>query len=306
MPDQFALITGIDRTNRLVGAILDDGFSQWLPAGFAYFGEPPAPLSRAWFTEIASGVHVCVGSVGDARIVLHDDFTIVFVPALGFVANDTQWVARATGGTFAQDTSVADKQGAMLMTTNAVLFAAVGMSKDTSAINPPTAPAALWWSGRFRAGATITTMAARAGLGESGVWAFAALGGATTASVFVDYNTATSANWLLQTATTAAATATNTGIPVVGAQWYWFDVVYVPGLWATCWIDGSGPYVSTSTIPAAATPLSVGHGVFTSAASARQASIDTSHLEYVPGVADPRLLDPTTHREGTDAPVIIG
>lgn len=296
MPDQYGLVLGIDRTNGLVGAILDDGYSLWLPQGFAYAGAAPAPLSKAWFTETASGVYLCMGNVGDSRVVLHDDYTFVGTNGVANYQGDTPWVIQGSGGTRIQDaTTLGNALGVVRYLTNATTNNFVAESKDSDAFAMLTPPAALWWSGRCAIN-TLTSHVARWGVGSTPMWNVT---GANHDSVTWEYASNIGANWTIATAATSGFSRLDTGIPADADTWHDFDLVFVPGEWAAGWIDGSGPYISTTAIPTSTDALQPGLISFTLANAAKRLYCDWQHVETIPGVADPRLLDPTESRFGT-------
>lgn len=299
--DTLGLVTGIDRDNGRVGAILDTGLARWLPDGFDYAGEAPAPLSVCWFVETVPGRYLCAGQLGDTRLVHHDDYTHVASPSVTTYLGDEPWVLRGSGGTRTQDaTTLGDALGVLRYATNATINAFISESKDTDAYAMLTAPQAVWWSGRLAVN-SVTAVAYGAGLASTPLWAVT---GAAADRVVAGFDSTVSANWLLQTSASAvAATNLDTGIAADLDTWHHFDLVFVPGTWAALWIDGSGPYVSETGIPATTDALQPGLEVFTYAAAAKRLYVDWTRSEVVASVADPRLLDTHAARFGTDARV---
>lgn len=286
MRDQWGVVTGIDRVNGVVGAILDDGLDLWLPEGFPYAGDPPPPLSKCWFVAIGNKL-VCTSPAGEGRVVLHDDFLHVATPSVTTYLGDTPWVLRGSQGTRVQDVaSLGDAQGVMRYLTNANANNFVSESKSTDALVAPTPPAAIWWSGRYAIN-SLTSVVSRWGLGNTATWTIGALADA----VAWDYASTTSANWLLSTAATSGLTLTDTGIPADINTWHAFDLMFIPDVWAAGWIDGAGPFVSTTAIPTSTDALQPGVILLTLAAAAKRLYSDWVHVELVPEVFDPRVLD---------------
>lgn len=289
---RLGVITGIDRTNRLVGAQMDDGLTLALPRGFPYRGDPPPPLTLCAFSDLGGGQLVCEGPLGERRTILHDDFTIVgAAPAFG----DTNW--RLGAGTAPAALSVADTQGVQGMLTTNVLNNYTLVVKSDNSCFPPTPPAGLWFSARVAVGtaanATITTMLARWGLlddaGQDGmIFMFDTAGAVTT--------------WQMQSWLAGAITSVATAQTVVSQTWVYLDLVLVAGVGVGGWVDGNGPYGSGTNIPTTAVAFDPFLQVLTRAASVRAVQTDWVHLEYVSEVLDPTGLSLAVMAERTDGP----
>lgn len=296
MPDRYGIVTGIDRTNRVVGARLDDGLSVWLDgrgAGFPYRGLPPPPLSICYFSDLGGGQFVCEAPLGDSRVVVHEDWTIFTAPSGTLYTGDTPWTIRENnaGGSSVAIANV-DMQGAVRLLQQTTAGNYRSFAKDIG-ILPPTPAAVVWYSERMRLGAVagelLTTRDDVHGLGDAAQWTGFAAGNDVAAWRFVP---SVSANWQLYVGAggvatlTVSATAGTTGIVT-------FDIVYAPGLWVAGWVDGDGPYVVTANVPDQATALAPGFMLFLDAGAAgdRYVTVDWQHLEYLSEAVDPLLLD---------------
>lgn len=274
---QLGTVTAIDRANRVVRAVLAGG--QAIES--TYFGDPPWPFSQAAFVPVGPHWH-CDGALGDRRVVLHDDFTFVgTTPNFG----DTPWVASGTGTTTAT-AGPTDFQGLVRLQTPNTALTFRSNYKTLDLVHPPTPPAALWWSSRLYPASNVTTsLVYRAGLADTD-WS-----NTPADRVILERSSTVGTVWTLVTASGGSSTTVDTAVTQADSEWITADIMYVPGVWAALWIDGAGPYISTSNIPTTAEPIVPGVYVAALAASARAVLIDWMHLEVVDPIVSPFDLD---------------
>lgn len=274
MADQFGYVVAVDRANGVVAAQLDDGTLVDLNSGgIPYRGPAPPPLSQCWFVEIASGVLICEGPIGNRRVTLHDDFTRVVSPN-----GDTPWLITlvGAGSVMGSGTTNLDQAGAVSLQTAATNNTGILISKTAGAFQAPTPPAALWYSCKHLLGFTTSIFT---DVGFNGV----------TDDVLWHYDTNSASDWVFRTADGGGTTdQTSPNVPTAGVYQH-FDIVFVPDQWAAGWIDGDGPYISETNI-ADGTASDPAVFVLTRAAAVRNVRTDFVHVELVPNVIDPRLL----------------
>lgn len=242
------VVTSLDRPNGLVNAILDTG--EEIEAPFLAHAMP-WPLACAWFEGGPS--YMCLGAIGDARVLVRDDFMIPTTAdsvTTATVTSDIAWSFAATG---TGSTDGFGNPGAGCGGVRRLLAPSGSTARiraQNNAINAPTEGSAVWFSARARInGDFISNESAgfRLGLGNANV-TDAGAAAAADVGAYVLYTAAGSA--LVYTTTKGTSSTSNTSDYIPAADtWFWLDIVAVSGEWAAFWVDGSGPYVNTTNVP---------------------------------------------------------
>lgn len=271
------IVTGVQRSSKACTVSLLGGPT----ITAAYLGDPPCPRSTVAIERFGNGSWIVLGQIGDRRVICHDDFLYMDATQWG----DTQWTGVGTLGALGGFTS-SDSQGVARLTTNAVAFQWGGLSKTNQNITLPSTDA-LWVSGRVNVGST-TSMGALVGLANSGSYNFSAIA-AGDACVALYWDTGGSLTWKLRTTNGASNTDTDTSVAIAASTWYDFDIVVVGGSWAAIWVNGIGPFTSTTSIPPANTTPSPQPAitVIPIAAASRVLEVDWFHLERCTGITAP-------------------
>lgn len=274
------IVTGVDRESRVVHA---DVHGAQVDA--RYLGDPPWPLSTCLFQQGPSWV--CLGPIGDRRRVLVDDFMFLntndFNPDL---VGDTLWANTNGEVTYA---TVSDAAGAIRLSMT--VGTAKHINKRGSAVALETNRV---WHLESRVRLNDPDVQLRVGLGDSNVidmsaWVPAATDAGVVATLGVD--PVFSQQVTLDTFAGTSSTSVTTGETNPEDTWVWVDLMVLGGQWACLWMDGSGPWVSTTYIPdtsyAEVTPFFEGF----STTGTTSADIDYCGLSLVSDVADPTDQD---------------
>lgn len=278
-------VIGIDRANRTVRFRLptdpDNPITQ--PAAeAAYLGAPPWPLATALFVN--GPAWVCLGPVGDRRLVVHDDFCAETAPY-----GDTPWNESGTGSTSWHNdpgegcAGVVDING----TTNATSYR---IRKHNRVVTLGD-DIATWFSARVALDATLlATHLARVGLANTNV---IAAGGAAASDAgvyaFFSYAFGTPNVFGLEVVDGTSISNLTTGETITAGQYYWVDIVCAGGSWAALWIDGSGPWVVQSNVPGEADQaVSQFAAIYMNSSAAAAFSIDQIRTELVTPVENPQ------------------
>ena len=229
-------VIGVDRAHQVV---------RWIQRGETiiktapYFADPPPPLTVCRFAQRSKSAYTCLGPECNVQFVLHDDFLQV-VSQYG----DTAWRQVGTLGSIVQ--AATPQAGAALLTSPAVAYSQLGISKDNRAIVPSTSQA-VWMSGNV----TLSTTAAVIcwlGLMSDGVATFKP--GVSDAGAFLAFDSAGEASWTgkVYAGTPGffnGAQTVHTDLSIT------FDLLLLGGSFAAFWINGDGPYfVDTNPVPA--------------------------------------------------------
>lgn len=270
------VVTGVQRSSKACTVTLLGGPT----ITAAYLGFPPCPRSIVAVERFGNGSWLVLGQIGDRRQILHDDFLYMDASRYG----DTQWTGVGTLGAIGGN-STSDAQGVARLTTNAVAFQWGGFTKTNQNITLPSSDG-LWVSGKLNVSAT-TSMGALVGLANSTSYDFSAIA-AGDACVALYWDTGGTLTWKMRTTNGASSNDTDTGVPVTTFN-VDFDIVVVGGSWAAIWVNGIGPFKSTTNIPPANTTPSPqpAFSVIPIAASSRVLEVDWFHLERCSGVTAP-------------------
>lgn len=202
-----------------------------------YSGQPPPPSTWVEVWSNGTSYHVDGSHDLDARTVLHDDFTRVPTTAAGTttIGCDTPWVCSiGTGGSISQ---LGSGLGSALLFTGAAIGRTVYMTKDDGAFSM-TAADGLWLSANVDAGVFPTNLVAHVG--------FANVALTDTCTLFVSTGASTDyLGWAVKD-----GSATGQGLSrAVSNEFVYLDILLVPGVFASFWINGDGPYTITTNIP---------------------------------------------------------
>lgn len=278
-------VLGIDRPNRLVRfALADDPENRIARPALeaAYLGDPPWPMSTALFAN--GPAYVCLGPVGDRRLIFHDDFCGDASPF-----GDTDWAVSGTGSVSYRQVA-GDGQAGVIDLNGTTSGASYRIRKHLRAVQFGN-DRALWFSARVAFDAALLAAhEAVIGFGTSNVVTSSARG-ATDAGVYVyftwDPASANTFGLYCEKGTSSGIIAT--GEAITASQYYWLDVLVVGGSWAALWVDGAGPWLVESNVPSttqdATTPFAAVHP---NSSTAIVMSIDQFRAELVSTVAAPQ------------------
>lgn len=278
-------VVGIDRTARTVRFKLPDDpdspvARQSLEA--AYLGSPPWPLATALF--INGPAWVCLGPVGDRRLVVHDDFCGETTPF-----GDTEWTETGTGSiSFHNDPG--DGAAGVVDINGTTSGQSYRLRKHNRVITLGD-DAVTWISARVALDATLlATHLARVGAANTNVIA----GGAAAASdagvyAFFSYTFGAANVFGLEVVDGTSISNVTTGETITAGTYYWVDIVCAGGSWAALWVDGSGPWIVDTNVPGesdqAVTPFA---GIYMNSNAAAAFSVDQIRAELVTPVQDPQ------------------
>lgn len=233
------LVVGVNRADRLVQWVDPDGVG-----GMAtYMGDPPWPLSTCLFDN--GPAWVCMGPLGDRRLVMHEDFMWHAASGLTLSA-DNPWLTAGTGSV----ASVNDPgEGcAGVIAVSAASGQRHRIRRLDRAISVP-ADQALWLRARVSGNANLVTSGS--GVAYVGLANNEAIDGDGPAAndsavlAFIETNMA----WQYSSFRGTSTTDAQSGEPVTAAAYTWVDIMVVSGSWAAFWFDGSGPYVTDTNVP---------------------------------------------------------
>jgi len=245
--DARGVVTSINRADRAVNVVMDTGET----VEATYLGTPPWPLS----TVALDGdlTYLCLGPIGDRRVLVRDDFMIPTTAdsvTTATVTSDIAWgfSATGTGSTDAFGNPGAGCGGARRLLAPSSSSARI--RGQNNAINAPSDGYGVWFSARARINGDFVSnesAAFRLGLGNSNV-TDAGAASATDVGAHILYAAAGSSLVYRTTKGTSSTSNTSDYTPVADT-WFWVDIVAISGEWAAFWVDGSGPYVNDTNVP---------------------------------------------------------
>lgn len=248
-----------------------------------YYGNPPPPLSICEFSEIG-GSWFCEGTrQADFRTVFHEDFTICPTVTVSgtTLGADTPWGTFLFGTGSRIDALTGSGLGVCRLTAGNANGRAALAFKTVDSILPSTADA-YWLHSRAQLGTSAASIIASIGFSD----------GAGTADVaFARFAPTAFANWAHITAKDTVFGGAET--PVVGAVdgYHDFDIILNPGVFSALWIDGSGPYVDTATVPAGTDTLTIFLWVVSLTTATKTLDVDSITLTAING----DIAHPTEH-----------
>lgn len=246
-----------------------------------YSGEPPPPLTWVELTQDGLTYHVDGSHDLDSRTVLHDDFTRVPTTAAGTttIACDTPWVCSiSTGGSISQLTG--SQLGVALLATGAANGRLAYMTKDDTAFSMDAADA-LWLSTKVDAAVLTTSMIAYVGFSNV----------ALTDQCCMLFLPSSSANLLGYTVKDSSGTATDL-IRAAANEYVDLDIVLAPGSFAAFWVNGDGPYVSTTNIPTSGDSMQPFFYVVTLESASKYVALDYVTVRALNGTIANPASDP--------------
>lgn len=246
-----------------------------------YSGQPPPPSTWVEVWSNGTTYHIDGSHDLDARVVLHDDFTRVPTTAAGTttVACDTPWVCSiSTGGSISQLTG--SQLGVALLATGAANGRLAYMTKDDTAFSMDAADA-LWLSTKVDAAVLTTNMVAYVGFSNV----------ALTDQCCMLFLPSSSANLLGYTVKDSSGTATDL-IRTAANEYVDLDIVLAPGSFASFWINGDGPYTSTTNIPTSGDSMQPFFYVTTTEAASKYVAVDNVTVKALNGTIANPATDP--------------
>lgn len=288
------IVTAIDRTNQVAYVQLLAG----PVAQCAWLDYVPPPRSQVWVQDVSTGgagAFVVMGMVGNRQFVFHEDWTIIPNGSTNYTSTaqqllngDTQWrvLPKVASVNVGASEGAAQGVGGITITSGSTgLGQAIAVCKGGVATGTTNnGQYGIWLSGRATAN-NWTSMAFTIALANDTAY----LGAKASGDRFVGliYDTAATGTVRLQTGIDTNVTYVDSGfVPSVNA-WFDFDVMLVAGTngWAAMWINGNGPYKSTTNIPAVNIPLPVEFAVYNQTSAQRQLAIDYLRVELVSPVS---------------------
>ena len=237
-----------------------------------YRGDPPPPLSYVDLEQIQPGVWRVsgIGPVADRRNILRDDFSLVVRNGTGTVWGDTIW-AESGAGTVTQSNAA----GGIGVADFDTVTTGVALTKgDQSVVLDATL--GYWLSCSIALGARTSVFN---GAGFSNL--------AGTTQALVGYSDAA---FIVQLTTVSGGVTTVVDLgsfTPTNNVFFTVDLLLVPGVFAAAWLDGQGPYVSTTNIPAVGAmvqPYIIQNSV---PASSKHLYVDWIRVEAFSPVANP-------------------
>lgn len=278
-------VLGIDRENGTVRAEVGGVIVPEAP----YLGDPPWPLSAAWFFNAPA--YTCLGPIGTRRWAFQDDFNFYDstppVVSGGWTANGD------AGGSLSTPNNPTDGNG-VLRLTNTTAGGPGYFVRKTLEMVTLADTRVYWLSARVRT--SDASNGIDVGLGVSNVM----LGGApaaTDAQVAASLMSASGTNVLYTTAGTSTSTL-STGEFTVNNTWLWVDVMVAGGQWAAMWVDGSGPWSTTTDVPSTAQDSVTPYLLVSNRGASTRLDIDYASMATVDLTT---TADPTTFGFATDA-----
>lgn len=247
----LGIVTGIDRANRVVNVVTAEG----TPITAYFLGTPPWPLSTCVFDD--GPEYHCVGPLGYRRESFADDFNY-YTAGTPLIGN-TGWTLGGVG-TASTPNNPSDGNGVLRMTHTAVSNPV--FIRKTLQMVTLTATRVYHMAARVRID-NLTYSSIAVGLADTRVINNSAPA-ATDAAAFAWLSGAGGSYNTLYTAAGGSGTSTSAGEQVADSTWVWVDVMVAGGQWAAMWVDGSGPWFSTTNVPSTSqdsvTPFVRGHG----------------------------------------------
>lgn len=264
----------IDRANRVLYADVD-GASEIECDYLA--GDPrdpacrmPWPLGLAYFDLDRSGTPLCMGPIGDRRVLFHDDFM--------HGTGDTPWTGSAFGG--GSISATGGGLGVVRLRSTAGAAGATSIFKDFDAMVLPPPPSAMHLSGCVRLSQSLSSLP-----GGTSTFANLELGGAVF-GVQIGQD-ASSSSWRLRNLT---STVDIVGQDVVANEFAFVELIAVAESMYAGWVNGSGPYVLTDSVLGEATPFTVGAGIFISSGGSTT-DFDIDHMTLSVVTVAPNLAE---------------
>jgi hypothetical protein len=277
-------VVGVDRTNNW--ALVTPATAAGRPGGGLRAqgapikcglrdGQWPPPFSKVWIESHSSSNYQIVGSISDRRLLVHDDFTHVDGgnPAVG--DGDTPWratnlVASASG----QQTGVG--QGVYILVTPATAGASQAAAKDDSSVLIQADPA-VWYSAKITT-SVATNCIVHCGFAQADANINFTAGAATDRTAQFLFDTTVASPFFRATNGTSV---TDILVPyTVVANTFWdLDIVCVGGGYVAGWINGDGPYIITTNVPAVGGAFEPYFGIYPRAAAQQDIRVDWVHAE---------------------------
>lgn len=205
-----------------------------------YLGEPPCPLVPAWFFE-EQAQWWCLGSEADVRPVLREHFlTVPTTTADGVVACDTSWTLDVTGANSQIAALASSGLGVARLTAGDANGRSAAIFKSTSALLPSSADG-FWIRSRVQLG-SVANITAIVGLHD--------LAGSDFA--YATFVSSGSANWQFFSSKDTSSTSGATATAGAASTYVWLDMLLCTSVFFALWVNGDGPYFSTTNVPAAA------------------------------------------------------
>lgn len=232
-------VLGVDRDT---GTVRADIAGVVVPAA-PYLGDPPWPLSACWFFNAPA--YTCLGPIGDKRVAFADDFN--FYTAGTPLIGNTGWTAGGTAGSLSTPANPTDANGVLRLAVN--VNPSSYFIRKTLQLVTLTETRCYWVSARVRQSvATAASGGMSVGLADTTVMA-ASGGGAASAGAYFDIYSSQS---VVQSAASGSLGPATSAEAVAADTWCWADLLVAGGQWVAGWINGSGPWVSTSAVPSTA------------------------------------------------------
>ena len=236
-----------------------------------YYGSPPPPFSFVDLIQTAPGVWRVSGVVADRRPVVNEDFATVYYSAPNVYCNEV-WLVQVSGTAFLdQDAFSLGGEGVLSFGIDGASSNWVTKDDQTLLL---TADLTYWYSARLTTSAS-TTRILECGLsnlaGTQAVW----------------FENELPADQTRLKTTTGSTTTNVVPFSVTTNTWFIVDIVLSPGSYAALWIDGAGPFINTTNVPAAGADPSPFIYFASSTAGTRFALCDWVRLEVFNPAANP-------------------
>ncbi len=243
-------------------------------------GRWPPPLSKVWVDRHSPSHWEVVDTITPVRDVFNEDWNTI-ADTNPTVFADTLWgeATVGTSGVVQQSPAGTTTTGCADMFTGATINNTETLFKDFASTTVRADQA--YWLSASLAVESLATMRVDLGLTD--------LAGGTYA-VWI-YDTALSANSQFQDndGVGTSITITHPTIPVINTFFY-VDILFVPGSFVAYWLNGDGPYWSTTGLPPVATQMAPKFEVVTHANATRVLYCDWVRFQTFTDAVPPDLL----------------
>jgi hypothetical protein len=217
-----------------------------------YGDEPPPPTSRALFEQVEGGDWTCLRMDSHRRRITREDWLKAVNESAGVVQSGETWFYEENNAFCAllQRGVTHKRPGAASIFLPATVDTRVFLSADDLNFCPPDTPieGALWYSADILF-TSVTSIMGGVGLANANRWQLGA-GAANDRQARVHLDTNVSGNFIFQCYNNTGVTAADASVAVEANTWYSIDIVVMVGQWAAAWVNGFGPTLIDTNVPA--------------------------------------------------------
>lgn len=226
-----ANVLRVDRAAQRAEVLLA-GTSRPIRASYEDKKRPPPPLAQVAVEQTSSGLWTVRDGISIRELLLHDDFNLVSNIG-GVMSSDSVWLVAGTGFGVAQSNAVPGPGVCRLITTNTP-GSFINIAKDDLSITLPD-DSAVWLSATLTPD-TLSLTDHSVGFSDNAA--------VDMAQIVFHYGTGQ---------LTIGGNGATVTIPFTPTPFslYTVDIVLHAGRFMAAWVNGDGPYVNMSGVPAA-------------------------------------------------------